>query len=260
MHPRPLSQSTALDRNSKAIAMSATLAVVSLALTGCLGPEPRLVIVARSDLVPYEEVDRIDVELVGVGSTTSASVSATTALREGLTVYDRRLATLRARHVRVTFFFDGSAIATRDLVFDHMEDRELTVLVPRLCVDAACSDGETCVLGQCAAWTCVDGDEADCPEAMCADDGVCAIDDVACATGACSDGVCVGYGEGDGCADGEWCDPRAGCVVRRALVDAWAADPDTGIDAAEDGGLDPGMDADTADTAPDDVDAAVMGI
>ena len=210
--------------------------VASSIVSGCDEEDPWLVIVARSDLVPHEEVDRIEVELVGVGVTTSTDVGRSASLREGLPIYERRLATLAGRHVRITFFFEGDPIATRDLVFDHLADRTLNVLVPRLCVDVGCDDGETCVLGQCAEPSCVDGDEPSCPGAMCTTDEPCAVDDVPCAAGSCTGGTCVAYGDDDACAADEWCDPLTGCSIRRGHQDAATQDAATQDTATQDTG------------------------
>jgi hypothetical protein len=257
----------AIDRVSprvSALGSLAAITIAALALSACHGPEPRLVIVARSDLAPREEVDRIDVALVGVSMSTSTTVARSAELREGITVFDRQLASLAGRHVRVTFFFDGEEIAMRDLVFDHLADREIVVDLPRLCVDVVCDDGETCIVGQCASTACVEGDEADCPEAMCDDDGQCAVEDVPCATGVCANGACLAYGDDEGCEAHEWCDPLSGCAPRRAYVDAWVAMPDGGgvdaygPDAGADGGeLDAAVDVDAAE---EEVDAALEGI
>lgn len=248
--------------NSRTLRCFTALALASLVLSACHGNDPRLAIVARSDLTPREEVDRIDVELVGVGVTTSTTVSRSSSPREGLTIYERYLAPLARRHVRVTFFLDGAEIARRDLVFDHTVDRELVIDVPRLCVDAGCEDDETCILGQCAPSTCVDGDETDCPGPMCADDSECAIEAVPCATGACSDGVCLGYGDDGACESGEWCDPLSGCAPQRAFVDAWMANPDAGGDTGSAVDVDSSQDIDAGQglDAGEDVDAGMLGV
>jgi hypothetical protein len=234
--------------------------LAAMAAAGCDEADPWLVVIARSDLAPSEEVDRIDVELVGVGVTTSTTVGRSASLREGLPIYERRLATLAGRRVRVTFFLDDEEIAVRDLVFDHMADRTIAVVVPRLCVDVACDEGETCVLGQCAEPGCVDGDEPGCPEAICASDDACAVADVPCAGGACAEGTCLAYGDDDACADGEWCDPLSGCAPRRAAQDASAVDAGDADPAYGDSGDTDSGDTDTGDTAADPTDAGMPAI
>lgn len=225
----------------------AVLALVCLGLPACQLDDPPLVIVARSDLTPHEEVDRIDVELVGAGAATSTPVTPSDSLRDGLTIYDRDLAALSGRHVRITLFLEDQEIATRDLVFDHLTAREIIVDLPRLCVDVGCDAGETCVVGQCAPWTCVVGSEPECPEPMCTADAQCSMDDVACATGVCAEDTCLAYGDDTSCDVDEWCDPLRGCVPRRADADAWVAGPDASSNAE-------------ADAAAEDVDAGTPPI
>lgn len=197
-------------------------------LSACDEDEPRLVVVMRSDLAARDELVSVTVELVGLTTSTTTSIARGDDLANGVVVYDRHLSPLAERHLRLHLVGNDGELATRDLVFAHLADREISVLVPRLCVDVDCDEdgGETCVLGQCAAATCVDGDESVCPDAMCESDDECAPS-AACATGVCSEGVCLGFGDDDQCATGEWCSPDEGCSVMPYTVDAGVTDGGT---------------------------------
>ncbi|MDQ3034413.1 MAG: hypothetical protein M3Y87_18540 [Myxococcota bacterium] len=217
---------------------------VALLMSACRSEDPRLVIVARSDLAPREEVDRIDVELVGIGVAASVSIGRRDSLAEGIVVYDRALAPIAERHARVSFYLGDALVATRDVVIEHLADRELLVDVPRACVDIGCELelDETCVLGQCGAPTCVDGTEPECPPAMCDDDAQCAVE-VECATGSCRDGVCVALGDDARCERREWCDPTQGCRARR-LGSGAGGIGDAGVEPGEDDLDDAGLPSD----------------
>ena len=220
-------------------------------LSGCPRSGVQLVIVAASDLTPYEEVDRIEVELVGVGLMEGTNVERGDDLAAGIEVYHRRHATLDGRHVRITFLRAGVEVMTRDMVFDHQADREISVLMPRECEESACDGDETCVRGVCAPSTCVDGTEAECPEATCTADTEC-VAEAACAAGTCRDGTCLVLGDDEVCDALDWCDPTEGCAPRRTTVTD-AGIPDAGVTDA--GPLDAGFDG-AVDDAPID-DAAV---
>lgn len=226
-------------------------ALCLLSLTGCLPSGPRLAIVAATDLTAYEEVDEIEVELLGVGLSETLEIDRGQDLAEGVTVFDRRLGAYDGREVRITLRRDGEDVLHRDLVFDHRQDRELFVLIPRECGDVDCfeDDGETCIRGTCAPSTCVVGDEAECPEATCATDGECAAD-ATCARAECRDGACLALGDDASCEGDAWCDPRSGCAPRRRRTrDAGtdAAPTDAGTDAPDAGTEDAGQDASTDD-------------
>lgn len=235
------------------------VAAFVMALTpGCQPTGVSLVIVASSDLTPYEEVDSIQVELVGVGLSETTSVDERTRLDQGIEVWNRSHANLDGRHVRVTFLRAGEVVATRDLVFDHQVDRTLDVLIPRECTELDCGRLETCVLGVCAPDTCVDGTEADCPAPTCTSSEDCVVT-AACAEAECRGGACLLFGD-DGACDGTlWCDPDEGCVESRgAMRDGGAGDGGVGDAGLSDAGVtDAGVtDAGLADGGATGADAA----
>lgn len=244
----------------------ASLLVCAGLMSGCPRSGVQLVIVASSDLTPYEEVDRIEVELVGVGVTEVTDVARGDDLDTGIEIYDRRHASLDGRHVRITFLRAGVEVMTRDLVFDHQVDRELAVLMPRECEESVCDGDETCVRGVCAPSTCIEGSEAGCPEATCSADTEC-VSMAACAEGSCRDGACLVFGDDDRCEPLDWCDPTLGCATRRTTVtDAGVSDAgpgDAGGDGGSDGSLDDGGiedaaldDATVEDAAIDEAESA----
>lgn len=231
------------------------------ALTGCLPSGPRLAIVAATDLTAYEEVDEIEVELVGVGLSETYDVDRGEDLTEGVTVFDRRLGAYDGREVRITLRRDGEDVLHRDLVFDHHEDRELFVLIPRECGDVDCyeDDGETCIRGACAPSSCVEGDEAECPEATCTTDDEC-VADATCARAECRDGACLSLGDDASCEGDTWCDPRSGCAPRRHRTrdaGADAAPSDAGTDSPDAGPEDAGTDDAGEDAGTDDAGLGV---
>lgn len=194
-------------------------------LLACREEDPRLVVVLRTDLAARDELVSVTTELVGISSFTTTAMVRGDDLANGVVVYDARLASLSERHVRLHLVGEDGDLATRDLVFSHLADREISVLVPRLCVDVDCDEegGETCIVGQCAASTCVEGDESSCPGAMCATDAQCAAT-ASCASGVCSGGACLAFGDDTQCEAGQWCSPDEGCASMPYTVDAGVSD------------------------------------
>jgi hypothetical protein len=199
------------------------------ALPACPEHEPGLVIVARSDLVPREEVDRIEVELIGVGVLASLPLGRRSTLADGIVVLDEAFVARPSREIRISLHLGDRVVVSRDLVLDHSTDREILVDLPRACVDVACDVevGETCVRGQCGGADCVDGTEPGCPPPMCDDDAQCAIG-VVCAAGRCRDGTCIALGDDSACEVGQFCDPDRGCAPRRVLDAGTDDDSDAG--------------------------------
>lgn len=181
-------------------------------MLGCT-PEPAtLVVDLRTDFVP-------NVELIGV------RVSPETgAPRDHVVDADRdyttgvRVAELegieRGQGVRLTIeavLRDGEPVRQPVIAQIEASLSSITVVLSRSCADRACNPDQACVFGQCADAACLPEQPQSCPAVECSVATDCAVLS-ACAEARCAEGTCLYDLIPDGCGDGEYCAPEAGCV------------------------------------------------
>ncbi len=111
-----------------------------------------------------------------------------------------------------------------------------------------CRESETCLCGACHPLACrTDPDADECPGACCLRAGGCGEPLAACAVASCVSGSCVWGTRVDGCGDGDWCDPAAGCLP------AMPPEADSGVPSSEIDATGGGPDSD-GDGVPDALD------
>lgn len=180
-----------------------------------------LTIDLRTDYVPGAEILRAEVVAEGASGEQRWDDLQAPPIERSL-----RLASLtglspaRGRAVDVRLYGPGDAlVAETRAVVDNRADRVHTIVVERGCAGVACGEGERCVGGRCQDARCLTGVEEDC-EAGCGADAECGPPRADCASARCVDRVC--FAAGDGCADGFYCDPSAGCREAPSRCDGGA--------------------------------------
>lgn len=111
---------------------------------------------------------------------------------------------------------DSEVIARRSAVARVSGATSITILITSDCVGVECpGDGAPelteCLGARCVAPECVVEDPSACPDPRCASDADCPAP-VACASGACTDGVCFARTDDSLCGRREYCDPNNGCT------------------------------------------------
>lgn len=224
------------------------LVTALLALSACGGGgDVRLFVDLRTDLLPVVEFATVDVTADGspvAEASADPAASYTAGVRlvtlDGLRRGPREVdVTLRGRA--------GERVAGRRVILDQRATRGLTIVIPRDCRGVSCpgEPASTCVHGQCADATCVEGGGETCGPAECASDDGCAPPATACAVARCVLGTCL-FEPASACAPGESCVPEAGCVADESVdpVSLGPFGPEEPLSFTEPGDDDPTLTAD----------------
>ncbi len=233
------------------------LLVIFAGLYGCSEPEDSLLIDLRTDYVPGEEFDGVEINgrLVSNASQRHDFIQG-----ERVTTLDTpgRFSLALTRY--------GEIIATREVWVPEGGRRGVVVVITRNCANVMCPEAgnieaTACLDRQCVRPDCTSGNEAACEDTRrCTDDVECPTGPE-CALGVCAQGTCLVSADHSACEGADYCDPDFGCRASAGTdtdptTDA-GTDSGTGADAETDAGTDagdPGADASTdagTDAAPD---------
>lgn len=218
-----------------------------LLLTGCsTGLE--LSVDVRSDYRAALDVTAATVRLTRVQGPVVADlrvdIDGAQNLLEGVRVLDAAELTPGEYELRVGLEDASGPVVSRVRRLRLDEDLAVTVLLSRTCEDVACSEGTTCIAGDCHPVGCGPGDLTDCPPPACAVGADCP------ALGGCFRAECA-LGQCLYVDDPSMCSPIDG-GLDAGPPEGDAGEPDGGCAGAEicDNGVDDDcdMDADCADS------------
>lgn len=231
----------------------AVLSVSFSALVGCGDSDHEVSIEVRTDFLPLDEFDAIQLT---IDSTRESVAMLGGDYLEGERIYDGELSP-GDHEVLVALTRAGRTLVSRSVLFRVDTDRGMTVVLTRSCADVMCGANTTCISGACMDPQCTPETPEFCEARECESDDGCTAG--RCGAAACVSGSCFQYDDGL-CEGDAFCVPTTGCLSRDA-------DAGPGMDAmtldvgAGDGGLDvgPGSDGGPVDVGPGDAGPSDTG-
>ena len=202
-----------------------------IALVGCSGGAPDLVVDLRTDLRPGYDFDEVRTRVLEAPSTSARGWERVTPVTRGDDfVAGRRVAELIDVEVgdytlEVMLLDAGVELAARRVSVRVESSRSVTAVITSDCAGVSCPGlgdplGATeCVGRRCVEPACTPDHPEACPAVVCQDDAECESAG-ACLIGRCVAGDCFQQADDGACASGEYCDIELGCLSIPALPDA----------------------------------------
>ena len=209
----------------------ALLAVAVAFTLGCPSSGPTLTLDVRTDYAPGVEFDQVRVRLDENAAPIARAIRSDDYVR-GQRVAEFRDLTPGVHRLHAELIDGSELVGERHALLSLTASRVVVFTVTRDCEGVTCPlpsgnpSFDACLGGRCVDPTCLDDDPdpALCGVPECVTAAEC-TSTFECVRGECLDGVCLLVGDGERCAEGEWCDPEGGCQPLGApRADAGAPD------------------------------------